>query len=153
MNENPTTTLTGARHRGLILIWGAQVVSLLFLLLLTRLVGAGGGAGGKRTLLIALAATGLSSVALSFAVKPRLIAQASRERRPDLVTTGYVLAFTLCEACALFGLIAHFVTGARESLYLFAPAALGLALHFPRRRHLEAVPEGEGGGANFKSTL
>lgn len=153
MNQNPTQQLAGARYRGLLIIWGAQVCSLALLFGLTQFIPAGGAAGGGRTLLLVLGAVGLVSFALSFVVRPRLIAQAARQRRPDLVTTGYILAFALCEACAIFGLVAHFVTGAREALYFFAPPALGLALHFPRRRHFE---EGAGGGetgGGFKSTL
>jgi hypothetical protein len=82
---------------------------------------------------------------LSFVVKAKLLAQSAVQNRPDLATTAYVLAFALCEASALFGLVAHFTTGARASYYFFIPAALGFLLHFPRRQHFaDPPPSGAG---------
>jgi F0F1-type ATP synthase membrane subunit c/vacuolar-type H+-ATPase subunit K len=151
MNQPPDKSLAGARYRGLIVIWGAQLFSLVLFFTLTQVVRPSDSAGGTQPLLLALGATALAAFVLSFVVKPRLLARAARERRPDLVTTGYIIAFALCESCAIFGLVAHFTTGAREALYFFIPAVLGFLLHFPRRRHLEEVDGGMGQG--FKSTF
>jgi hypothetical protein len=100
------------------------------------------GGGGGRTLLIVLATVGLVTFALSFVLKAKLLSQAAAQRRPELATTAYIIAFALCESVALFGLFAHFATGAPESLYFFFPAALGLALHFPRRMNFEDPTRG-----------
>lgn len=142
MNERPRRQLTDARHRGLVIIWGAQVFSLILFLLLTQLVRVDAHAGADQTLLLVLAGSGLTAVSFSFVLKPRLIEQAAAKRRPDLITTAYILAFALCESCALFGVLVHFITGARAALYFFVPAALGLVLHFPRRRHIEEAAVG-----------
>ena len=151
MMERPTQQLAGARFRGLLIIWAAQFISLLMFYGLMRLTPAEDRAGDDRTLLLVLAAAALTTFAASFAVKAALLARAVAARRPDAVTSGYVVAFALCEACALMGLVAHFTTGARESLYFFAPAALGFLLHFPRRRHFE---ESAGAaGQSFDATL
>ena len=136
MNPTPTQDRSGARYRGLVILWGAQLVSQALFFLITRLA-VDDRAGGDRTLLAVLAAVGLSTAGISFVLKPAMLARAAAQRRPDMVTTAYVLAFALCESCALFGLMARFVTGARESFYFFIPSALGLLLHFPRRRHLD----------------
>jgi F0F1-type ATP synthase membrane subunit c/vacuolar-type H+-ATPase subunit K len=104
---------------------------------LTRLTPVDGRAGDDRTLLVALAAAALTSLAASFVVKGSLVGRAVAARRPDSVTRSYVVGFALCEACALCGLVAHFTTGARESVYFYAASALGFLLHFPRRRHVE----------------
>jgi F0F1-type ATP synthase membrane subunit c/vacuolar-type H+-ATPase subunit K len=135
MNPTPTQAQSGARYRGLIIIWGAQIASQVLLFLLARLAVADR-EGGDQTLLLVLAAVGLSTASLSFVLKPTMLARAAQQRRPEMVTTAYILAFALCESCALFGLVARFATGARESFYFFIPSALGLLLHFPRRRHL-----------------
>ncbi|MCA1629333.1 MAG: hypothetical protein LC785_12445 [Acidobacteria bacterium] len=151
MMERPTQQLAGARFRGLTIIWGAQFFSLLMFYGLTRLAPVGERAGGDRTLPLALAAIALTAFAASFFVKSMLVARAVATRRPEAVTSGYIVAFALCEACALMGLVAHFTTGAREAIYFFAAAALGFLLHFPRRRHFE---ESAGdAGQNFDAII
>lgn len=139
MNERPKS-LGRARHRGLLLIWGAQLASVVVLLAITLIVEVRPGEGDGSLLLLVLGLTALTAFGMSFAVKSKLLAQSAVQSRPDLATTAYVLAFALCESCALFGLVAYFVTGARESLYFFTPAALGLLLHFPRRAHFSDPP-------------
>lgn len=146
MNGTPAKPLGRARQRGLLLVWGMQLFSVASFLLLTRLVEVrpGGGDGG-RPLLVALGLAALAAFGLSFPVRAKLLAQSAARNRPDLATTAYALAFALCEACALSGLAAHFTTGAREALYFFLPAALGLLLHYPRRAHFaDPPPSGAG---------
>ena len=146
MNGGQAKPLGRARRRGLLLIWGAQLMSIALFLLLTQVVEVPAREGDNSVLLLALGLTGLSAFGLSFVVRAKLLAQSAVQNRPDLATTAYVLAFALCESSALFGLVAHFVTGARESLYFFVPAALGLLLHFPRRGHFADPPPA---GAGF----
>jgi len=122
------------------LIWGAQLMSLVIFLLITRLVEVPPRDGDNSVLLLALGLTALMAFGLSFPVRSKLLAQSAVQNRPDLATTAYVLAFALCESCALFGLVFHFVTGARASLYFFIPAVVGLLLHFPRREHFADPP-------------
>ena len=144
MNGRPAKPLGEARRRGLVLIWGAQLMSLVLFLLITRFVEIR--PGDDQMLLFVLGLMAVTTFGLSFAVKVKLLAQSAVQNRPDLATTAYVLAFALCESCALFGLVAYFVTGRAESLYFFIPAALGLLLHFPRREHFTDPPPA---GAGF----
>ena len=139
----PTKSSAESRYRAALIIWGAQLSALAMFLVLTRVIPAEarGGESG-RTLLLVLAAVGLVTFALSFVLKAKLLSQAAAQRRPELATTAYIIAFALCESVALFGLVAHFATGAPESLYFFVPAALGLALHFPRRMNFEDPTRG-----------
>ncbi len=150
MMNQPTTQRTGARFRGLVILWGAQLASQALLFLVMRLAVADS-EGGDQTLLVALAVAGFSTVSVSFFAKPRLLARAAQLQRPDMVTSAYVLAFALCESCALMGVLARFITGARESFYFFIPSALGLLLHFPRRGDIDNASGGE--GETFKTTL
>jgi hypothetical protein len=137
MMERPAQQLAGARFRGLLIIWVAQFFSLLVFYGLMRLTPVDERAGDDRTLLLVLAAVALTTFAASFVVKAKLLARAVANRRPEAVTSGYVVAFALCEACAILGLVAHFTTGAREAIYFYGAAALAFLLHFPRRRHFE----------------
>lgn len=146
MNGRPAKPLGEARRRGLVLIWGAQLMSLVLFLLITRFVEIRPGEGDDQLLLFVLGLMAVTTFGLSFAVKAKLLAQSAVQNRPALATTAYVLAFALCESCALFGLVAYFVTGRVESLYFFIPAALGLLLHFPRREHFTDPPPA---GAGF----
>ena len=147
MNGRPAKPLGRARQRGLLLIWGAQLMSLVLFLLITRFVEVPPREGDDNSVvLLVLGLTGLTAFGLSFVAKAKLLAQSAVQNRPDLATTAYVVAFALCESCALFGLVAYFVTGARQSLLFFIPAALGLLLHFPRARHFDDPPPA---GAGF----
>ena len=147
MNGTPAKTLGRARQRGLLLIWGVQLFSVASFLLFTRLVEVQPGEGDSgRLLLVGLGLAALAAFGLSFPVRAKLLAQSAVQNRPDLASTAYVLAFALCEACAVFGVVAHFTTGAREALYFFLPAALGLLLHYPRRAHFADPPPA---GAGF----
>ena len=146
MNGTPAKPLGRARQRGLVLIWGAQLASVALFVMLTLIVDVPAREGDQSVLLLVLGLTGLMAFGLSFPVKSKLLAQSAVQNRPDLASTAYVLAFALCEGCALFGVVAHFVTGARESLYFFIPAALGMLLHFPRREHFADPPPA---GAGF----
>lgn len=146
MNGRPAKPLGRARQRGLVLIWGAQLMSIALFFLITRIVEVPPREGDNQLLLLALGLTGLTAFGLSFVVKAKLLAQSAVQKRPDLATTAYVLAFALCESFALFGLVAYFVTGADESLYFFIPAVVGLLLHFPRGQHFDDPPPA---GAGF----
>ena len=147
MNGRPAKQLGRARQRGLLLIWGAQLMSLALFLLIMLTIEVPARAGDNSVLLLALGLTALTAFGLSFPIRAKLLAQSAVQNRPDLATTAYVLAFALCESCALFGLVAYFVTGARESFYFFIPAALGFLLHFPRRMHFEEPTRGTTFGA------
>lgn len=151
MMNQPTTQLAASRYRGLVLIWCAQMFALALLFVVAFVVSTTVHASAGETVFVALAAAGMSFVGLSFVVKSVFAARAITQHRPDLVTTAYVLAFMLCEACAILGVVAHFITGARESLYFFAPSALGFLLNFPRRRHVEDATGEQ--GQTYKTTL
>jgi hypothetical protein len=87
-------------------------------------------------------AVALTSAALSFVMKKRFFDRGEREKRPEQVQTGFVLALVLCEVGALLGVVA--VIAFRDPLgyLLIALTALGYLLHFPRREPLLAASQG-----------
>jgi hypothetical protein len=146
MNQPPSQAKAAARHRGLLVIWGAQFFALAVFILITRLVEIAPSAGDVLLVQLFYAAGG-ATFALSFVVKHLMLRRAVVTRRPDAATTAYVLAFALCELTALLGLVNYFISGVPIVL-LFALAAVGLLLHFPRRAHLEAAAAGTTRGLN-----
>lgn len=90
-------------------------------------------------LLYALAAVGLASVVASFVVKSNYYRRAAEGQNPAQLQTGFILAMVLCEVAAILGLVGVFQTQGNHAYALFALAALGEALHFPRREQVQAA--------------
>ena len=142
MNQPPIQAKVTARCRGLLIIWGAQFVSLAVFVALTRIIEVAPTSGDdtlRRQLFDALGGAGL---ALSFVLKYLLLRRAAETKRPDVATTAYIVAFALCDLVAVFGLI-NFILSGVPIVLLFALAAVGLLLHFPRRAHIEAATPGD----------
>jgi len=156
MNESPVRATAEARRRGLLLIWGAQLLSLALLFSLTYVVRPEASADGNHTLAWALGAAGLTTFLASFLVKRKLLAHAEQKRRIDLGTTAYFLAFAMCELTALLGFLAYVITGLPYALHSFIIAAAGLVLHFPPRDALGRIEADNAGSVSAdlnKTTL
>jgi hypothetical protein len=89
--------------------------------------------------LFALAAFGTFVMVLSFAVKRKILQRSVEKRDIMLVQQAMVVACAMCEVSALLGIVERFVIGSREHYLLFLVAAVGVALHFPRRDQLLAA--------------
>ena len=138
-----------ARYRVMIILWGAFLMSLGVYALVAYVVPPmETGGGDDSPLFWIFAALGVSTVAISFVLKSKLLAQAADKQRPDLVQSGLVIALALCETAAIFGLLSYFITRERYSYLLFIVAALGMLLHMPRREHLHAASFKAGGFTN-----
>ena len=151
MNPTPTQAKVTARCRGLLVIWGAQFVSLALFVALTRIVQIEARPGDDVLLYQIFGALGGAGLALSFVLKYMLLKRAAATQRPDVATTAYVAAFALCELAAIFGLVNYFISGVPIVL-LFVLAAIGLLFHFPRRAHIEAATPGDT-TQTFNSTI
>ena len=154
MDEKPAAAAVAAtaRRRGLLIIWGAQAFALVVFFVVARVIRPVSNADGNHMLAWMLGAVGFASFLLSFLVKRKLLARAVAERRFDLGTTAYVVAFAMCEATAILGFVAYIVTGLSYALHSFIIAALGLCLHFPTQGALDVIGAGDA-GAKFKTTL
>ena len=151
MNESRVGASAAGRRRGLLVIWGGQLCTILLFFLLayfarTREPNA------NHTLAWTLGAIGFMTFLASFLVKRKLLAQAAAERRLDLGTTAYVVAFVLCEVSAILGFLAYFITGLSYALHSFIIAAGGMLLHFPTRGALDEIEAGGNANANLNQT-
>lgn len=153
MNESPNSANAGARRRGLLLIWGAQVLSLVLLFFLTYVVRPEASRDGNHTLAWALGAIGFMTFLVSFLVKRKLLTRAAAERRLDLGTTAYVLAFAMCETTAMLGFAAYAITGLSYALHSFIIGAGGMLLHFPARGALDDIEAGDTAAAGASTNL
>ena len=150
MNENPLGATAESRRRGLRLIWGAQLFSLAVLFCIAYFFRQETGIPGNHTVAWVLGAIGFMTFIASFPVKQKFLAQAAAERRLDIGTTAYIIAFAMCEATALLGVAAYFATGLSYALHSFIIAAGGMCLHYPKRDALEEI---EAGGNNPNANL
>jgi hypothetical protein len=151
MNPTSTQAKVTARCRGLLVIWGAQFVTLAIFVALTRIVEIAARPGDDALRFQLFDVLGGAGLALSFVLKRILLRRAAATKRPDVATTAYVVAFALCELAAIFGLVNYFISGVPIVL-LFVLAAVGLLLHFPRRVHIEAATPGDT-TQTFNSTM
>ena len=130
------------RYRILMIIWAAFLMSVGVYVVVGYFarpeVPAEDGESNTVFLMVSIL-LGISLIAVSFILKNKFLTQAADRQRLDSVQIAYVLAFALCEAAATFGFVALFVTGEFYSYILFIIAAIGIALHMPRRDHLLAA--------------
>lgn len=133
---------TEVRHRSMIIVWLALLVSILMYFILTLVAGVRintSHSGSESWVLVALTAAGMILMLVSFAIKRKFLRRSVDEQNIALVQSGHILAWALCEACALFGLLQWFAFGYRYYYGLLLLGAFGIALQFPRREHLTAA--------------
>ena len=134
MNNQPEPGVE-PRHRNILIIWAA-ILMLVPMYLVLIWINSVPPDPEKSTLALMLTGLSIVPVAISFLVKQKLLAKAADSQKLELVQQAYVVAFALCEAALLLGLVTYFVTGSPYYVAAFAIGALGILLHFPRKQHL-----------------
>lgn len=133
------------RYQTLLILWFALLMSIVLYFVVALLAvpdpEPGSAAAGRSSSLLtfALAALGTFLVVLSFAVKRKLLERSVENQDVTLVQKALVLACAMCEATALMGVLERFIIGNSDYYLLFVVAAIGTALHFPRREQLQAA--------------
>ena len=137
MNPQELEAKVFARYQVFLILWFALLVSVVLFFVLA-LVAAGKGIPNP-VMSYALLALGFSIVITSFVLKQQLVRKAIDKRDVATLQSAHIVALALCESAALFGVLDRFTTGSQTSWFLFAVAALGILLHFPKRDHIRAV--------------
>lgn len=119
------------------IVWLALLINVGLFYVLTNFAERPENIEPNNTLSLALLAAGVSSTLASFLVKYRLISRAIEQRQVQQVQQGYIVAWAMCEAAALLGLMDFFLTSDPYFYAFFIIAALGDLLQFPRREHFE----------------
>ena len=137
MQTDPVQTRIEKRYRTMLILWAAFIMAVGFYFLISLFISPVGESGEEGPVLVwALLAVALMMLVVSFALKKRLHAQSIERQNLALAQTGLIVALALCEAAALFGLLAHLLTGTRYSYVFFIMAVCGMVAHRPRRDDL-----------------
>src|ERR1043165_4713612 len=126
-----------AAYRSLRVVWLAILTGVVTLFVITRLVQPA--ASNAKIIFWMLMALGLMSFGASFAMKQKTLKQAAGKNSLGMARIAYILAFAFCEATALFGIVAYFVTGVEYYYFFFVLSGFGIILHKPQRDDLLAA--------------
>jgi hypothetical protein len=126
-----------ARHKVFLILWFALLVSVMTLLVLALV--AGGKGLPNPTLSYALLGVGSAIVLVSFLLKQTLAQKAITNNDIAALQSAQIIALALCESAAVFGVLDRFLTGSQTSWCLFAIAAIGILLHFPKKEQIRAA--------------
>jgi hypothetical protein len=150
--QNPNTLTPEKAYSQTTILWGAMLVSqFMFLLLIyltkPKLFGFSFSeetfppemAVTVNTIAGILAVLALIVFTLSFVLKARFLRLAVRDKKVGIAQSGYILAYALCEAVSLFGLLTVFLLDFQYFFLWFVLGILGLLLHFPRRDPFHAA--------------
>lgn len=150
--NNPNTPSTEQTYRTNIILWAAMLMSqFMFLLLIyftkpelfrfsfSEEAARPEIAFSVNTVAGVLAVLALIVFTLSFVLKARFMRLAIKNKKVVIVQSGYIIAYALCEAVSLFGLLTVFLFDFRYFFLWFVLGILGLLLHFPRRESFQAA--------------
>jgi len=126
------------RYQTLIVLWFALLMSVAMYFVVSQLAPPAT-APPNSILTFTLTAIGTFLVGISFVIKRKLLRRSVDEQDIGLVQKALVIACAICEAAAVLGLVERFAVSGRDYLLLLVIAAVGIALHFPRRSRLEAA--------------
>jgi len=126
-----------ARHKVFLILWFALFVSVMLFLVLVLVAGSKG--LPNPMLSYALLGLGATTVLLSFLLKQQLVQKAINNNNIAALQSAHVVALALCESAGLMGVLDRFLTGSSTSWFLFAIAALGILLHFPKKDEIRAA--------------
>ena len=135
MRDQPTPLQI--KHRTLLTLWFALLMNVAVLFSMTIFLRSPEAAGNGSLRLVFIAGASLMLIA-SFIVRARILDRARAQQSLPSVHVAFVIAWAMCEASALLGLVEYFTFGSRD-LVLFGIAIVGIVLHMPRIEHLESV--------------
>src|SRR5689334_12874378 len=85
---------------------------------------------------------GFFTLGASAVMKQKALKQAAGRKSLAIVRIAYIIAFAFCEATALFGVVAFFVTGIESYYFFFVLSGFGVILHKPQRDDLLLAASG-----------
>jgi len=126
-----------ARYLVFVILWFSIFMSVMIFLGIVLMAGSKG--TPNPMLSYVLLGIGSMIVVVSFLLKQQLTRRAIDKQDVAALQSALIISLALCESAALFGLLDRFVTASNTSWFLFAVAAVGVLLHFPKKDDLRAV--------------
>ncbi len=123
-----------ARYKVFLILWFALFVSVVLMLMLVLATGSTG--VPNRMLSYMLLGVGSTTVLISFLLKQQLVQKAINNNNIAALQSAHIVVLALCESAALMGVLDRFTTASSTSWFLFAIAALGILLHFPKKNDI-----------------
>jgi hypothetical protein len=121
-----------ALYRARLVTWVAMLFSIAMYFVVVQIVHPDAATDNPMLVQVLLLAA-VALVAASFGVKSYFSKRALDTKSPAFVRAGELIAFTLCEAAALFGLVVWFVAASPRYYWFLILGAAGQLLHYPRR--------------------
>ena len=145
MNPNETRAVAPEkRHLTLLIIWGAILMNVVIFFVMANFIGPDPATlSDNRLLTVGLSGLGTFTALVSVFFRQKMLARAIEQRRPETVSSAYIVAFAMCEVAALCGLLLRLVTNDPYYYLLFIVAVIGLLLNFPRRIDSASAASGD----------
>jgi hypothetical protein len=136
------------RYQTLVILWFAMMMNIVIFFLIALFVAPqSDGSPANSLVMFALAGLATFLVVMSFAIKRKLLERSVVNQDVSMVQKALVVACAMCEAAALLGLLERFMMKTNDFYLFFFVAAVGTALHFPKREQIEAASyKGPSGG-------
>lgn len=124
----------------MMILWFALLMSVVMFFIMGFIVAPDTATSGMTSMLeVVFAAIATFLVGVSFVVKRKLLERSVNNQDVTLVQQALVTACALCEAAAVLGFVGRLLLGNHTFFFVFIIAAIGIALHFPRRDQLAAA--------------
>ena len=128
------------RMRTMRILWLALMISVVqFFVMFAVLTTRPADTKENNVLSLALVIVGMSMTIASILVRQKIVSQAIAQKSVAMVQQAYIVAWALCEASALMGLLDFFITANRFYYVPYVIALLGDLINFPRKGDVEAA--------------
>ena len=135
------------KYRTMVILWAILLFSqLLFVVVIYSAKGSEFILDPEQSLLgdlspivIAAAMLAFTNLAISFVLRAKMIEQGIGEQKPQYVQTALIIGCAFCEVISIIGLVLALAFNYPYFYLWLILGFIGIFLHFPRFKHLEAA--------------
>jgi hypothetical protein len=123
---------SGLEYRQQVILWAAMLIAIAMYAVLLRVAPAQNATENPVIMNVLLVAS-LGLVAASFALKSHFLQRGRDLGKPAFRRMALIIGLTFCEAGALCGVVAWFLTGSTRSYWMLGIGFVGMLMHYPTR--------------------